>query len=179
MAWAFLAGVIFAVLAYKANLFSSDQILAAGVLKNFKAIQILLFALSVSSLAFFIEYSFGVATINVKPFFLGGIVLGGLLFGIGVGILGYCPGTLEMAIGYGKIDAIFGYLGGLLAGYVYIQLYPKVLPFLGPDYGSINFYSDHAGLNIMIVTIFSVVLFVAALRLQRTENKIIRDSEAV
>ena len=171
MVWAFVAGLIFAVLAYKSNLYNSDQILAVGILKNFKAIQILLFALSISSVAFFIEYSLGTASINVKPFYLVGIILGGLLFGIGVGILGYCPGTMEMAIGFGKIDAVFGYLGGLLAGYVYTLIYPSVLPFLGPDYGSINFYSDSFGLNVLIVSVFSFVLFVAALRLQKTEHK--------
>jgi len=169
MVWAFLAGLLFSVLAYQANLYRSDQILAVGILKNFKAIQILLFALSISSIAFFIAYSLGVTSIDVKPFYLVGIVLGGLLFGIGVGILGYCPGTMEMAIGFGKIDAVFGYLGGLLAGYVYTLIYPGVLPFLGPDYGSINFYSDHFGLNVLIVSVFSVVLLVAALLLQKSD----------
>ncbi len=176
MAWAFFAGIVFSVLAYQANLFSSDQILAVGVLKNFKAIQILLFALSISSVAFFIEYSFGIASVNVKPFYLIGIIIGGLLFGIGVGILGYCPGTLEMAIGYGKIDAIFGYLGGLVAGYVYTLIYPSVLPFIGPDYGTINFYSDSLALNVLIVSGFAIALFVAALFMQNPENRIMDDA---
>uniref|UniRef100_B1XVH9 Uncharacterized protein n=1 Tax=Polynucleobacter necessarius subsp. necessarius (strain STIR1) TaxID=452638 RepID=B1XVH9_POLNS len=67
MVLAFLAGLIFSFLAYKSNLFCSDQILSVGTLKNFEAIQILHFALSISSLAFFIEYSLGGAVINVKP----------------------------------------------------------------------------------------------------------------
>ena len=175
MGWAFLAGIIFSVLAYRANLFNSDQVLAAGILKNYKAAQILLFALSISSLAFFIEFSFGIASVNVKPFYLIGVILGGLLFGVGVGILGYCPGTLEMAIGYGKIDAVFGYAGGLLAGYVYTLVYPSVLPFLGPDYGAINFYTDSFRLNVLIVSGFALVLFLTGLLLQRPENQIMGD----
>ena len=122
MLLALIAGLIFSYLAYKSNLFCSDQILSVGILKNFEAVQILLFALSISSLTFFIEYSLGDAVINVKPFYLAGILVGGLVFGVGEGMLGYCPGTLEMAIGYGSIDALFGFIGGLAAGYIYLDI---------------------------------------------------------
>mgnify|MGYP000562467112 CR=1 FL=1 len=172
MLLALIAGLIFSFLAYKSNLFCSDQILSVGILKNFEAIQILLFALSISSLAFFIEYSLGDAVINVKPFYLVGVIVGGLLFGLGVGMLGYCPGTLEMAIGYGSIDALFGFVGGLAAGYFYILIYPMALPFLGPNYGAINFYTGNAVLNTVLVLAFSVGLFISAVALQSSNNQI-------
>lgn len=172
MLLALIAGLIFSFLAYKSNLFCSDQILSVGILKNFEAIQILLFALSISSLAFFIEYSLGDAVINVKPFYLVGVIVGGLLFGLGVGMLGYCPGTLEMAIGYGSIDALFGFVGGLAAGYFYILIYPMALPFLGPNYGAINFYTGNAVLNTVLVLAFSVGLFISAVVLQSSNNQI-------
>lgn len=173
MLQALIAGLIFSFLAYKSNLFCSDQILSVGILKNFEAVQILLFALSVSSLAFFIEYSLGDAVINVKPFYLTGILVGGLLFGVGVGMLGYCPGTLEMAIGYGSIDALFGFAGGLAAGYCYTLMYPFALPFLGPDYGAINFYTGNAVFNTVLVLAFSVGLFIAAVALQSSNNQVL------
>lgn len=172
MLLALIAGLIFSFLAYKSNLFCSDQILSVGILKNFEAIQILLFALSISSLAFFIEYSLGDAVINVKPFYLVGVIVGGLLFGLGVGMLGYCPGTLEMAIGYGSIDALFGFVGGLAAGYFYILIYPMALPFLGPNYGAINFYTGNAVFNTVLVLAFSVGLFISAVALQSSNNQI-------
>lgn len=172
MLLAFITGIIFSFFAYKSNLFNSDQILSVGILKNFEALQILLFALSISSLGFFIEYTFDGAVIDVKPFYLVGVIVGGLLFGLGVGMLGYCPGTLEMAIGYGSIDAVFGFIGGLVAGYVYTYLYPIALPFLGPNYGNINFYSDNLAINIVLVLAFSSGLFVSALALSSRRNQI-------
>jgi uncharacterized protein len=172
MLLALIAGLTFSLLAYMSNLFCSDQILSVGILKNFEAAQILLFALSISSLAFFIEFSLGDAVINVKPFYLVGIIVGGLLFGVGVGILGYCPGTLEMAIGYGSIDALFGFIGGLTAGYFYTMIYPVVLPFLGPNYGAINFYSSNSIFNTALVLAFSIGLFCGALALQNPNNRI-------
>lgn len=170
---AFFAGLIFSIFAYKSNLFNSDQILSVGILKNFEALQTLLFALSISSLGFFIEFSLGGAAIDVKPFYLVGVIVGGLLFGLGVGILGYCPGTLEMAIGYGSIDALFGFIGGLVAGYAYTYIYPIALPFLGPDYGAINFYSDYFLINAALVLAFSGGLFVTAVALTSEQNQII------
>ncbi len=173
MLLALIAGLIFSFLAYKANLFCSDQILSVGILKNFEAVQILLLALSISSFAFFIEYILGAAVINVKPFYLVGVVIGGLLFGVGVGILGYCPGTLEMAIGYGSIDAVFGFIGGLTAGYFYTLMYPLALPFLGPNYGAINFYTGNTIINTIIVLVFSAGLFISAIALQGPNNQIV------
>ena len=170
---ALCAGLIFSFLAYKSNLFCSDQILSVGILKYFEAVQILLFAVSISSLAFFIEYSMGDAVLNVKPFYLVGVVVGGLLFGVGVGMLGYCPGTLEMAIGYGSIDAIFGFIGGLVAGYFYTLIYPLALPFLGPNYGAINFYTGTTVLNIALVLVFSAGLFITAVALQGPNNEVL------
>lgn len=170
---ALIAGLIFSFLAYKSNLFCSDQILSVGVLKNFEAVQILLFALSISSAAFFLEYSLGDAVVSVKPFYVVGVVIGGLLFGIGVGMLGYCPGTLEMAIGYGSIDALFGFIGGLAAGYFYTLVYPFALPFLGPNYGAINFYSGNAAFDAVLVLAFSVGLFISAVALQSPNNQVL------
>lgn len=172
MLLAFVTGLIFSFFAYKTNLFNSDQILSVGVVKNFEALQILLFALSISSLGFFVEYSLGGALIDVKPFYLVGVIIGGLLFGLGVGMLGYCPGTLEMAIGYGSIDAAFGFIGGLVAGYAYTYLYPAAVPFLGPNYGSINFYTDSFIVNTVLVLAYSAGLFASALALTRPQNRI-------
>lgn len=131
MILAIIVGLIFSFLAYKSSLFCADQILSVGILKNFEAIQVLLFALSILSLAFYVECSLGYAEINVKPFYLVGVVIGGLLFGVGVGMLGYCLGTLEMAIGYGSIDALFGFMGGCWI-FLYLDL-PNGDHFIGAE----------------------------------------------
>jgi uncharacterized protein len=52
--------------------------------------------------------------------------VGGLIFGVGFAVLGYCPGTIAGAIGNGYIDAAIGGTAGILAGsYLYAMLYPK------------------------------------------------------
>jgi uncharacterized membrane protein YedE/YeeE len=54
----------------------------------------------------------GLAQLSVSGFIaLAFFFIGGLLFGIGWGILGYCPGTAAGALGEGRIDGLWGVLG--------------------------------------------------------------------
>jgi len=56
-------------------------------------------------------------------------LVGGLLFGIGMVMAGYCPGTAVAGLGTGKSDALI-FLLGLFAGmFVYFILYPFIAAF--------------------------------------------------
>ncbi|MFG0334676.1 MAG: YeeE/YedE thiosulfate transporter family protein, partial [Maioricimonas sp. JB049] len=49
----------------------------------------------------------------------GGNIIGGLLFGLGFGLLIYCPGTNAAAVGQGNLDALVGIAGLLLGSYLF------------------------------------------------------------
>jgi len=51
---------------------------------------------------------------------------GGLLFGIGWGLIGYCLGTSIGAIGEGCWDGLWGVLGMLVGGALYAEAYPLI-----------------------------------------------------
>ncbi len=54
-------------------------------------------------------------------------MIGGLIFGVGFGLLGYCPGTVAGAIGNGYLDALLGGAVGMLIGAgLFAALYPKL-----------------------------------------------------
>jgi uncharacterized protein len=55
-------------------------------------------------------------------------VLGGLLFGTGMAVLGYCPGTSMAAVGEGRKDAAAGVLGMLGGALAFVGAYPKIKP---------------------------------------------------
>ena len=58
---------------------------------------------------------------------IGSNVIGGLVFGIGFALLGYCPGTVAGAVGTGALDALFGGMIGLLIGAgIFAEIYPLV-----------------------------------------------------
>jgi len=51
--------------------------------------------------------------------------VGGLIFGVGFAVLGYCPGTIAGAIGAGRLDALVGGLPGILLGsWLFAVVYP-------------------------------------------------------
>ncbi len=162
---AFGFGIAFALIAQYARLNTFDAIVATALRRRHDVVQIMLVAVAVSSVAFFGEYLLGGAVVAVKPFYLIGVSVGGLLFGIGVAILGYCPGTMTMALAEGSLDAVFGIAGGVLAGAIYTVAYPAVRPFIGPDFGELNLYASNRAVSAIIVLAYAATLLTIALKI--------------
>ncbi|MFO7965900.1 MAG: YeeE/YedE thiosulfate transporter family protein [Desulfobacterales bacterium] len=68
------------------------------------------------------------ADIKIKPLNAGGVAVGGTLFGIGMALLGYCPGTDMAALGAGHTDAAFGAVGMFGGALAFVGLYPYIKP---------------------------------------------------
>jgi hypothetical protein len=91
-------------------------------------------------------------------------VVGGLIFGIGFAVLGYCPGTISTAIGQGNLDALSGGLIGIILGAgLFAQLYPKIQKFLKigwfgtitwPELFKVNPWVVIVPLSLIIIAIF-------------------------
>ncbi|MFZ0834816.1 MAG: YeeE/YedE thiosulfate transporter family protein [Mycobacterium sp.] len=58
-----------------------------------------------------------------KPLYIYGVTLGGILFGVGVAVSGYFPGTEWIALGEGRRDALYAIPGGFLGAAVWTILY--------------------------------------------------------
>jgi uncharacterized membrane protein YedE/YeeE len=58
-------------------------------------------------------------------------LVGGLVFGIGFVVGGYCPGTGCVGLASGRLDAV-AVVGGMLAGsFVFAEAYPRLAGFYG------------------------------------------------
>jgi len=66
----------------------------------------------------------GEVPMHVKGAAVLGNVLGGLIFGVGMVLLGYCPGTGVAAVGEGSRHAVVGILGMLAGAAVYAEVHP-------------------------------------------------------
>jgi hypothetical protein len=99
-----------------------------------------------------------------------------VLFGIGMVIYGYCPGTGVAAIGAGKLDALAGFFGMIVGGIAYAFSYDwiaaNILPVadLGkkrlPELSTLPEWVWYSGLVVMAACIFALVA-----RFEKTSSK--------
>jgi uncharacterized membrane protein YedE/YeeE len=140
-----LYGFIFGALLQSAKLNKFDTISGMATLENYKVAKAIAFAIGVGIILINLEINFNLASYHVKPLILTGVILGGLIFGAGMAILGYCPGTMIVSLGEGSIDAGIGLIGGLLGGLFYTAILPSISSLTGPDLGIISLSSLTSG----------------------------------
>ncbi len=166
-----ILGFVFGAILQYAKLNRFDTISGMAMLKDFTMAKAILVAIGTGIILISAEVGLGLATYHIKPFILGGIAIGGVVFGIGMAILGYCPGTLAVSLGEGSIDAFFGIIGGLLSGIVYTLLAPTIKGILGPDLGNISLFST-IGKYSFSFSFLIVIIAAAYIRLSFRLNKL-------
>jgi uncharacterized protein len=134
-------GFLFGAILQYARLNRYNVISGMATLENYAVAKAIAVAIGVGAVLIAIEIGLGFATYHIKPLILGGIAIGGILFGVGMAILGYCPGTLPVSLGEGSVDALLGIIGGLVGGFVYTLIVPSIQSILGPDLGSISLFT--------------------------------------
>lgn len=109
---------------------SHKMIVNALRLKDLRLIKIILTALAIGTIGVSLLDAAGMANLKIKPTYLLGVILGGVIFGVGFALAGYCPGTCVVATAERKKDALFVLLGGLLGAMTFGLLYPSIKPVL-------------------------------------------------
>ncbi|HCO12123.1 MAG TPA: YeeE/YedE family protein [Desulfonauticus sp.] len=154
--YGFITGVVFGFLLQKGQVIRYDKQIAALRFLDMTIVKFMLSAILVAMVGLYLLEGMELIKFSLKPTILGSVITGGLLFGLGWGILGYCPGTSLGAIGEGRLDALSGILGMLVGAALFAQIYPwmqKTLLLVG-NYGKITL-PQVLGINPWIV----IVLF--------------------
>jgi len=112
-------GLIFGFLLQKGGVAKFDILIGVLLLENFVVVKVMLTAIVVGMLGSYILRRMKVIELQINETKYGANILGGLTFGVGFGLLAYCPGTNAAAVGQGNLDALVGVLGLLLGSYVY------------------------------------------------------------
>jgi len=127
LVWGFLFGIVFGFLLQKGGVTKYDVIVGQLLLNDFTVLKIMLTAVMVGMPGVYLMEQAGWVQLYPKSGSLGMNVIGGLIFGIGFALLGYCPGTIAGAIGNGYLDAAGGGLRGIWIGAgIFAALYPKL-----------------------------------------------------
>jgi uncharacterized membrane protein YedE/YeeE len=75
-----------------------------------------------------------ISMVYMLPTFLLPMAVGGVIFGIGMVIGGYCPGTAAASIATGKVDAMIFIIGFLIGSLVFGDYFPVWGDFYNSDY---------------------------------------------
>lgn len=108
-----IVGFTFGYTLQRTGITKYPRVMGMLLLKDFKILKFMLTAVTFSMIGFYTLDSLDIISLNPKPLDWGKLV-GGLIFGLGMGLLGYCPGTMLSRIGEGKKDAWFGLIGTVL-----------------------------------------------------------------
>jgi hypothetical protein len=137
-----LIGIAFGFLLQKGGVTKHDVILGQLLFEDFTVLKIMLSAVITGMIGVYLLRSLGVAQLHPKPGSFGTSVVGGLIFGLGFALLGYCPGIVAGAIGEGWLDALLGGAVGILIGAgLFAALFPQLQRGIltKGDFGTITF----------------------------------------
>jgi uncharacterized protein len=125
--WGLAFGIVFGFLLQKGGATKYDVIVGQLLLTDFTVLKIMLSAVLIGMIGIYAMKSLGWVELYPKEGSAGMNIIGGLIFGVGFAILGYCPGTIAGAIGNGALDALVGGLAGILIGSgLFAALYPRL-----------------------------------------------------
>ena len=120
-------GLVFGFLLQRSQVTRYDVIMGQLLLRDFTVLKIMLTAIITGMLGIFVLERIGLVQYHIKTGSLGAGTIGGLIFGAGMALLGYCPGTNSGAVGQGSLDSLIGGVPGIIAGTViYAVMYPAL-----------------------------------------------------
>lgn len=123
--WGLGFGIVFGFLLQKGGATRYDVIVGQLLLTDFTVIKIMLSAVLTGMIGIYSMKTLGWVELYPKSGSAGMNIIGGLIFGVGFAVLGYCPGTIAGAIGNGYLDALVGGVAGILIGSgIFAALYP-------------------------------------------------------
>jgi uncharacterized membrane protein YedE/YeeE len=118
----FAFGILFGFLLQRGGVAKYEVLMGQFLLTDFTVAKVMLSAIVVGMAGVFSLRALGLVRLHVKPTNYASNVVGSLIFGVGLGLLGYCPGTGAAALGQGNYDAIPGILGLMAGSYLYAEM---------------------------------------------------------
>ncbi|MDO9550175.1 MAG: YeeE/YedE thiosulfate transporter family protein [Methanoregula sp.] len=119
-----LTGIVFGFLLQKGGVTEYSVIIGQLLLTDFTVIQVMLSAVLVGMIGIYAMKGAGLTRLHCRMGSVGATVIGGLIFGAGFAILGYCPGTAAGAVGSGALDAAIGMVGIAIGAGIFAHIYP-------------------------------------------------------
>jgi uncharacterized protein len=125
-----VTGIFFGILLGKVRVAKYETIVKPFQFLDWKVVKTMGTAVVVGAVGVTALVHLGLASSHIKPLMLSGVLSGAVFFGVGMGLLGYCPGTCVAGCGEGRRDAIVGFLGMIFGAGIFVALYAQLKPLL-------------------------------------------------
>lgn len=174
LALGLVTGIAFGFLLHKGGVASYQTILSQLLLKDWTAFKIMITAVASGAIGVYAMADAGLTFLDVWPLQPAAMLIGATLFGVGIAVIGYCPGTGMAAAGAGSRDAMVGVLGMIFGAGVLVVAYDALEPLalaLG-DFGKIT-VAELLGVSHWVVIAVLVLLAPAVFRfIERREPRL-------
>jgi hypothetical protein len=117
-------GVAFGAILHRVQVSNPDRIYGTLTLRDLTVLKFMLLAIGVGAIGIGGLGVLGLAHLKVKALPLLAVAGGGLVFGAGFAVAGYCPGTCIVGAAEGRRDAAWTFVGGLLGALGYALVHP-------------------------------------------------------
>lgn len=124
-----LIGFLFGFWLERAGFGSSRRLTDIFYLRDFAVLRVMFTAIVTAAVGLWVFKRLGLidpATIAIPESIVGAQAIGGLIFGVGFVMGGWCPGTAVVGLASGKLDAIFFLLGAGAGSLAFTAAEPSV-----------------------------------------------------
>jgi len=165
LAYGLITGMLFGFLLQKGRVLRFDKQIGTLRLIDLTIFKFMGTSVIVAMIGVYLLVDLGQAKLDLLPTVLGKNILGGLLFGVGWAVLGYCPGTSAGAAGEGRWDALFGALGMVAAAVIMAEAYSAMTPAASGwgDFGTVTI-PGVLGVNHWVIVSLFVILYLLFFR---------------
>ncbi|MDF1555188.1 MAG: YeeE/YedE thiosulfate transporter family protein [Deferrisomatales bacterium] len=125
-----LSGIAFGFVIQRAGATDANEMARAHLLLDGRVPRFMVAAVALGALGLLGLQSVGLGHTLVLPTSLVATGLGAVIFGVGWGLSGYCPGTCWAAVGEGRMDAVFALLGGFAGAATFAQFHEPLVAHL-------------------------------------------------
>lgn len=136
-------GFVFGFLLQKGGVGTYHILMGQLLFQDWTVVKIMVTAIVVGMVGIFTLHHFAMVNLQTKSTKLAANIGGGLLFGGGFALIGYCPGTAAAAVGQGSWDALFGMAGLVIGSWIFAEMsgtVKKTIETWG-DLGKLTFYN--------------------------------------
>jgi uncharacterized membrane protein YedE/YeeE len=116
---ALLFGGVFGALLHRGRVTDYNIIVNQFRLRDFTVLKVIFTAIVVGGMGVVLLHANGLASFHIKSADMLAVTLGAAIFGVGMVIYGYCPGSGVAAVATGSVHALAGFAGMLVGGILY------------------------------------------------------------